>query len=225
MDYNDLYIILVAGGTGTRMGGSMPKQFLEMGNEDVLTHTLRAFVEVCPEAHYIIVIHGDHLERAPLYRDNFPDLQLVFVEGGSTRFESSRAGLSKCPMEGIIFIHDAARPFVSADLIHRLFHSTLEHGCAVPSIPLSSSVRMLEGDKNIAVDRSKMRIIQTPQAFRADWIKDAYVTDELPHFTDDASVLEHFGYRVFLVEGDERNFKITTPEDLEIARCMQSRTS
>ncbi len=216
MSYEDLHIIIAAGGIGRRMQSEVPKQFIDVKDKDILSHTISALSQAAPSTHLVIVMPASHIGRSAHYRESFPDMDMDFVQGGDTRFASSRAGLSICPDSGVVMVHDAARPLVSPALIRRLYERASTMGSAVPVVPIKSSLRKVKNDHSEYADRGQYRLVQTPQAFRADWIHEAYRTEYRPEFTDDARVVEYAGHDIHLVEGDEQNIKITTPLDLHI---------
>lgn len=215
-------VIIVAGGKGLRMGGELPKQFIPIADKPILMHTLEAFYQYDAEIHIILVLPESH--RA--YWDELCDkysfsLTHQITNGGETRFHSVLNGLSFAD-DGLIAIHDGARPFVSAQLIDRCFENARKYQTAIPVIDATDSLREIvnESESRI-VDRSKIKLVQTPQVFTAEVIKKAYETIFKPTFTDDASVVEHAGMNVHLVEGEITNIKVTTPLDLEIAKIIK----
>jgi 2-C-methyl-D-erythritol 4-phosphate cytidylyltransferase len=211
------FAIIVAGGSGSRMKSELPKQFISVGGRPLLMHTLEAFHRYSPGLSIRLVLPESQVpvwqELCEKYPLNLP-YQLVF--GGETRFHSVRNGLLSIePDKGLVAVHDGVRPFVTTDLLARSFRKAREAGTAVTGVPLKDSARRLLPDgTSQAVDRSQYYLIQTPQVFRLDWMRQAFRTDYLPTFTDCASVLEYAGYAIQLVEGAYENIKITTPEDL-----------
>ena len=206
-------VIIVAGGSGRRMGASLPKQFLFLGNEPVLVRTVRAFAgALAGEAH--IAYWRDLAARFDVPRH-------TAVAGGSERFDSVRQGLEAVSDEAeLIAVHDGVRPLASRELILRTFAAARKEGAAVPAVAPADSVRTVDGDASHPLDRSRLRLVQTPQVFRADLLRRAYAADFSPAFTDDASVVEAAGHAVALCEGDRRNLKITAPEDLLCAEAL-----
>lgn len=216
--------IVVAGGSGQRMGTSLPKQFLELGGKPVLLHAIMAFYQAYDDMKVVLVLpdaHRAYAERELRLSDHFP--QLTVVPGGETRFHSVKNGLAEVKGPSVVFVHDGVRPLASTSLIHRCYEAALEHGSAIPAIDLKDSIRELRADGNAAADRSRFKIIQTPQTFLSDVLLPAF---DLPYdslFTDEATVVERLGHKVHLVQGEERNLKITRPEDLVIAEALLDR--
>ncbi len=213
------FVIIVAGGSGLRMGADLPKQFIKIGKLPILMHTLLQFKKYDKAIKTILVLPSSQISfwKELCIQHNFTTTHTI-VEGGETRYHSVQNGLNSIPdTQGLIAIHDGVRMFVSTQGIKNAFDSALVNGSGVLSTPSKDSLRISENGENKAVDRSKYCIIQTPQTFDLKQIKDAF---ELPYqatFTDDASVFENAGHKIHLVEGDYKNIKITTPEDLIIA--------
>ncbi len=222
MNASENYAIIVAGGSGLRMGSDIPKQFLELGGEPVLMHTIRKFHQAIDGIVIKLVLPEAQQEYwSTLCRNYRFELPHEVVNGGASRFQSVRNGLNSIAgISGIVAIHDGVRPFVSWDIIRRSFSVAGEQGNATVAVPLKDSIRVLEKDHSRAVERTAYRIIQTPQTFRLELIKKAFETPELPVFTDDASVLEHAGHMIHLIEGSYENIKITTPEDLILGEAL-----
>lgn len=215
------FVIIVAGGSGTRMGAAIPKQFLNLNGEPVLMHTIRVFFQYDPDCRLIVVLPGSQQEYwAALCAVHHFALPHQVVSGGETRFHSVGNGLARVNSEGIVFIHDGVRPLVSISTVSRCYETALKSGNAIPVLPVNESLRKLEGDRNMAVDRSQFFSVQTPQTFQSAQILDAFGQDYDPAFTDDASVVEKAGYPVHLVDGNRENIKITTPEDLIVAEAF-----
>ncbi len=212
------YAVIVAGGAGKRMGSVLPKQFLLLKNKPVLYYTINAFLQAVPGIHVIIVLPEDHLELGKEIVDGFFDEQQIqLTVGGETRFHSVQNGLKLISEESIIFVHDGVRCLVSTELIQRCYTTALETGSAVPAIECRDSVRMLTEDGNDPVDRTKLRLVQTPQTFHSKILLPAFAIDYKERFTDEANVVEAFGLKVTLVQGEEANIKITNPVDMLIA--------
>lgn len=212
------FVIIVAGGSGSRMGSEIPKQFLELCGKPVLMHTIQVFHEFDPESKIILVLLEDlqHFWKGLCLKHSF-SLQHQVVAGGKIRFHSVLNGLSQIDGEGIVFIHDGVRPLVSKATLDRCLETAQKYGNAIPVLPVTESLRKQEGDQNISVDRSQYFSVQTPQTFRSGQILEAYKQDFDPTFSDDASVAEKAGFPIFMVEGNRENIKITTPSDLIIA--------
>lgn len=216
------YAVIVAGGKGTRMGSSIPKQFLPLLSLPVLCHSVLAFSHTIRDIKIILVAPEDQMDSARTILKSYTgQVDLTIVAGGETRFHSVQNGLKHIKEDGIVFIHDAVRPLISGELIARCFEHTMLHGSAIPSIPVADSMRII-GDDGIshAVNRDKVRIIQTPQTFLTSIIVPAFNREYDPSFTDEATVAEAAGATVHLVEGDKDNIKITTPGDMIIADTL-----
>jgi 2-C-methyl-D-erythritol 4-phosphate cytidylyltransferase len=216
--------IIVAGGSGKRMGASVPKQFLLLKGMPVLCRTIEAFYQADPDMQLIVVLPEDQLDswRMLCIGHGFT-LEHSVVCGGEERFHSVREGLKEVKHEGLVAVHDGVRPLVSVGLIARCLAAAEAHGAAIPVVPVSSSVREVIGDGSRAVDRARLRLVQTPQCFRVPLLRKAF---ELPYdaaFTDEATLVERTGTTVHLVEGEERNIKLTTPLDLRVAEVFLDR--
>lgn len=215
------YAIIVAGGTGTRMGASIPKQFLLLAGKPILQHTIDAFLNAFSDIELIVVLPEVNSEPTSLLKLN--NSRIRITNGGKTRFESVKNGLSLASSESIIFVHDAVRCLVSIELIQRCYDQALEKGTAIPVISSRDSIRWMENDGSKSLDRNRVMLVQTPQVFRSEIILSAFNQQFRESFTDEASVVEGFGYRVDLIQGDENNIKITTPVDLLIAESILAR--
>jgi 2-C-methyl-D-erythritol 4-phosphate cytidylyltransferase len=216
-----LYALIVAGGTGERMKSEIPKQFIEIAGKPILMHTIEKFREFDGSIEIITVLPENQLrfwsELQEKYSFSVPH---TLVKGGKTRFDSVRNGLGFIYEPGLVAIHDGVRPFVSIETIRRCFEMAERLGNAVPVISPSDSLRIVAENGNEPVDRTKIKLIQTPQVFRTELIRYAYRQDYIPEFTDDAIVLERTGAKINLVEGNRENIKITNPEDLLIAGAL-----
>jgi 2-C-methyl-D-erythritol 4-phosphate cytidylyltransferase len=214
------YAIIVAGGTGTRMGSTTPKQFLLLNDKPILYHTLKIFLEAYPDIQIILVLPEEFTDLGREIIDAYFDYSKIQITaGGDTRFESVKKGLALVDKESIVFVHDAVRCLVTTDLIHRCYENAVRIGSAVPAIRSKDSVRLLneEENDNEVVDRSKVVFVQTPQTFHSRILLPAFQIDYKERFTDEATVVEAFGLKIALVEGEENNIKITRPIDLLIA--------
>lgn len=215
--------VIVAGGSGSRMGKEIPKQFLLINNKAILLHTITAFVDAYPDIRIILVLHADYWEytRQILQESNVHH-PIEFVRGGITRFESVKNGLARVVDEEIVFVHDAVRCLVSSQLIRKCADTALEYGSAIPVIPVRDSLRKWEKNTGYthAVSRQDLYIVQTPQTFKSEIILKATQMDDDASFTDEATVVESMGLSVHLIEGEEKNIKITFPEDLRYAAWM-----
>lgn len=212
------YAIIVAGGSGTRMGASVPKQFLLLAGKPILQHTIEAFLNAFPDMELIVVLPEVNNEIVSSL--NLNNNRIRTVKGGQTRFGSVKNGLGLTSSESIIFVHDAVRCLVSVELIRRCYEQALQKGTAIPVISCRDSIRWMENDGSKALDRNRVMLVQTPQVFRSDIILSAFSQEFKESFTDEASVVEGFGFRVDLIKGEENNIKITTPIDLLIAESL-----
>ncbi len=212
--------IIVAGGSGRRMQNAVPKQFLELKGLPVLMHTLQAFHNYSGTIRIILVLPENNfsLWEELVQKYNFKIPHKV-CPGGSTRTQSVRNGLKFVEDEDLVAIHDGVRPFVSKEVLVRAYQGAEAHGNAISAVDLKDSIRLVdESGRSKAVNRSKYRIIQTPQVFKGTLIKKAYSSlTVIESFTDDASLVEKLGFDIHLVEGDYSNLKITTQEDLILA--------
>lgn len=215
------YALIVAGGKGTRIKSSLPKQFIEINGKPILLHTLEAFYRYSEKVSIVLVLPEDDfaLWEKICKKFNF-NKPLLLQKGGETRFQSVRNGLDQMTGEGLVAIHDGVRPLVSEDIIGASFRLAAIHQCAVAAVRLKESIRMTDQDNTKAVDRSRFRMIQTPQTFNLQLIKKAYLIKEDPSLTDDASVAERAGHLISLFEGSYENIKVTTAEDLVIAEAL-----
>lgn len=213
------YAVIVAGGIGKRMHSELPKQFMLLLGKPVLYYTLKAFLEAFPDMVVILVLPEEHIEKGKEIVDAYFDPDRVrFTVGGETRFHSVRNGVSMIEEESIIFVHDGVRCLVTPQLIRYCYDSALLLGSAVPAVPLKDSVRMLTETSTVAVDRSRLRFIQTPQTFHSKILLPAMQHIEFKEkFTDEATVVEAYGIELHLMEGEETNIKITQPVDMMLA--------
>lgn len=217
--------IIVAGGSGTRFGAALPKQFLELGGKPVLMRTIEAFGEKRDGSFDVIVtLPANQMElwRSLCEKYAFTVPHCV-VPGGETRWHSVKNALDSIdnPVDvDLIAVHDGVRPLVTADLICRCLKTACQCGSAIPVVMLNDSVRQVGEQGNHALDRSTLRAVQTPQVFNAQLLIEAYQQPYDPTFTDDASVVERNGHSVTLVEGDSKNLKITRPMDLALAEML-----
>ncbi len=215
------YAVIVAGGNGTRMLSSIPKQFMILADLPILMHTIKAFFNIDASIVIILALPASQIYfwKQLCIKYNFT-IDHQIVEGGATRFHSVKNALAQINEDSIIAIHDGVRPLVPAHVILEAFEVAATKDTAIPSIPINESIRMIENDKNRAVNRTQYRIIQTPQCFSSTVLKNAYKQEFQDAFTDDASVVEAMGSVINLIEGDRRNIKITTSEDLLIAESF-----
>jgi 2-C-methyl-D-erythritol 4-phosphate cytidylyltransferase len=215
-------VIIVAGGTGTRMQLKTAKQFLPIAGRPVILHTLDAFREYDPEMQIIIVLFKDLFsDFHGLLKEYNYHLDFDLTAGGEERFHSVKNGLEKVRAEvELVAVHDAVRPLVSTNTIARTFEDAEKSGAAIPAVPVVDTIRELNENESITLTRSKLRAVQTPQCFKVDLLKSAYNAEYNPVFTDDASVVEAAGHEISIVEGNRTNIKITTREDLLIAEAL-----
>ncbi|MEO7307070.1 MAG: 2-C-methyl-D-erythritol 4-phosphate cytidylyltransferase [Ferruginibacter sp.] len=217
------FAIIVAGGTGSRMNNTTPKQFLLLKGKPVLYYTINSFLQAYNDLQIILVLPEDHTAAGQEVIDAFFDYDRIqLAVGGRTRFHSVQSGLQLVNEESMIFIHDAVRCLVSVDLIRRCYEAAIENGSAIPVIDSKDSVRLVTADDNEALERAAVKLVQTPQTFHSKILLPAYQIDYKDKFTDEATVVEAFGLKVKLVEGEENNFKITRPVDLVIAEHLLS---
>jgi 2-C-methyl-D-erythritol 4-phosphate cytidylyltransferase len=216
-----LYAVIVAGGSGKRMGADIPKQFLELAGKPVLMHTIERFKTFDDSIEIVTVLPENQLRHWTELQEKYSfTVPNTLVKGGKSRFFSVRNGLEFVNVPGLVAIHDGVRPLVTIDTIKRCFETAEKMGNAIPVIPPSDTLRMITETGNSPISRLNVRQVQTPQVFSTDLIKKAYLQDYLPEFTDDATVLEKTGVKINLVEGNRENIKITNPEDLIIARSL-----
>lgn len=212
------YAIIVAGGSGTRMGGILPKQFMLLRDKPVLYYTLKTFIEAYDDLQVILVLPVDYTDMGQEIIDAFFDKDRIRITaGGDTRFQSVKNGLALVEEESVVFVHDGVRCLLTKDLIHRCYLQAVETGTAIPAIPSKDSIRFITEEGNTAFDRNKVMLIQTPQTFHSKIIVPAFQIDYKDKFTDEATVAEAYGMKVSLVEGEETNIKITRPVDLLLA--------
>jgi 2-C-methyl-D-erythritol 4-phosphate cytidylyltransferase len=211
------YAVIVAGGSGTRMGGEVPKQFQLLKGKPVLWYTLKAFIDAYDDMQIILVLPENHLELGQQIANEFPLNRIRFTTGGETRFHSVKNGLRLVDAHSLVFVHDGVRCLVTPQLIRRCGEAALEKDNAIPSVAAIETIRIQTGDGNEPIDRNRVRVIQTPQTFFSNVIKQAFEQSYEESFTDEASVVEKMGIRINLIEGERPNIKITTPIDLLVA--------
>lgn len=215
------HVIIVAGGTGSRMRSDIPKQFLKINQTPIIVLSIQQFISFDPKINVVIAVHKDFQSHlTSILKKYFSNKKITVVLGGETRFHSVKNALSAIDeTSGIIGIHDAARPFVSVEVIKNCYSIAAKKGNAIPAITLSESVRKVSVHQNKAVNRNDYKVIQTPQCFKTALIKKAFQKKYSTKFTDDATVLESIGEHINLVEGNFENIKITNPNDLIIAKA------
>ena len=227
------YVVVMAAGSGTRMGADKPKQFLELGGKYILRRTIETFVSACPDITVITVLPESYMQfwRDYCYRTKFICPQ-VLVKGGFTRFHSVRNALARVPEGALVAVHDGVRPLVTEDLIRRAFDKAEAAGSAVPVMPCIDTMKVLQkkvwedGSESYSAlpgaeaDRSVLYGAQTPQTFHSELLKAAYGQAYDTAFTDDASVVEKYGKTISYINGERLNFKITTQDDLVLAEAV-----
>ncbi|NSW94532.1 MAG: 2-C-methyl-D-erythritol 4-phosphate cytidylyltransferase [Bacteroidales bacterium] len=215
------YVLIMAAGSGSRFGAEIPKQFHELAGKPVVMHAIQQFLNWRNDIEIIIVLPAGYLtywkNLTAKYSFNVPH---SVTEGGATRFLSVRNGLALTGDDGLVAVHDGVRPLVSTDTITRCFETAEKYGSAVPVINPADTVRLETEQSSTTFDRNRVKLVQTPQVFRADIIRKAYMQDYNPGFTDDATVVEKSGIAIHLVEGNRENIKITNPEDLAVAGAL-----
>jgi len=221
------YAIIVAGGTGKRMGSNIPKQFLLIKNKPLIYYSIKTFYDAFDDLQIILVLPVSYMDRGEEIIDGYFDKERIRITaGGDSRFQSVKNGLKLVEDESIVFVHDAVRCLVSRDLVSRCHEVALQTGSAIPVVLSKDSVRLVNEDSNEPLDRTKIALVQTPQTFHSKIIIPAYQIDHKDKFTDEATVVEAYGLKVSLVEGEEENIKITKPLDLIIAeKILESRAS
>lgn len=229
------YVIIMAAGSGTRMGADKPKQFLELGGKAILQKTIEVFLEACPGIKVITVLPEQFIEywRNYCYERNFICPQIL-VKGGITRFHSVRNALARVPEGAVVGVHDGVRPLVSPGLVARMYAEAEKAPALIPVVPCVDTMKVLEkkmgpdGSEALAaipgaaVDRSLLYGAQTPQIFHSELLKSAYSLPYDTAFTDDASVVEKYGKSLSYIMGERLNIKITTQNDLVLARAVMS---
>ncbi|MCY7291663.1 MAG: 2-C-methyl-D-erythritol 4-phosphate cytidylyltransferase [Ferruginibacter sp.] len=222
------YAIIVAGGNGTRMNNATLKQFLLLKGKPVLYYAINTFLETYDDCKVILVLPEEYVGVGQEIIDAFFDYKRIqIIVGGRTRFHSVQNGLALVDEEdSVIFVHDAVRPLLTASLINRCYDAVSEFGTAIPIINCKDSVRIITENGNEAVERTTIKLVQTPQAFHGKILLPAFFgIDYKDKFTDEASVVEAFGLKVSLVEGEDENIKITNPADLLIAELIMSKSA
>lgn len=215
------YALIVAGGKGLRMGTDLPKQFLPIGGKPVLMHTLEAFYRYSSEIQLILVLpHSQQDYWRELCAKYDFTLPHRVADGGETRFHSVKNGLAVIQEDGLVAVHDGVRPFVSQDVIARCYELAETGKAVVPVVGVVETVRQINENGSVTVDRERYKLVQTPQTFDVGLLKKAYEQSYTSAFTDDASVVEALGVSVCLTEGNRENVKITTPFDLKLAEFL-----
>ncbi len=218
------FVVIVAGGSGVRMGGDIPKQFLDLEGKPILLRTVEAFLKLPFSVEIILVLPSDCIEMwEQICKQEDMHRECKIVQGGITRFHSVKNALKYVPEGALVAVHDGVRPFVPAEMICSLFNKAEECGAVIPVIHPIDSMRHLTPDgSSIHIKREEYVFIQTPQVFDSNIILNAYNQPYSPFFTDDASVVEKAGHAISLAEGSHLNIKITTKEDLVLAKAILS---
>lgn len=212
------YAIVVAGGAGKRMGANLPKQFMLLKEKPLLYYTLKAFLESYADLQIILVLPLDYTDMGQEIIDAYFDKSRIRITaGGDSRFQSVKNGLALVEDESIIFVHDGVRCLLSQDLIYRCYNQAEAIGTAIPAISSRDSIRLITEEGNVAFERNHVMQVQTPQTFHSKILLPAFQIDYKDKFTDEATVVEAYGIKVSLVQGEENNIKITRPLDLLIA--------
>ncbi|MBN8851432.1 MAG: 2-C-methyl-D-erythritol 4-phosphate cytidylyltransferase [Sphingobacteriales bacterium 50-39] len=224
------YAVIVAGGSGQRMGTQVPKQFLLLHGKPVLWYTLKIFLEAYEDMDIILVAPEEHMETArTMVHATGAAHRIRTVAGGATRFHSVYNGLQIIRSsaggrddgaereEAVVFVHDGVRCLLSAELVHSCYEQAVRLGSAIPVVDSKDSIRVVTGEESVSVDRSRVKLVQTPQTFLSSVLLPAYSQPYQESFTDEASVVEANGGKVSLIEGEANNIKITTPTDLIVA--------
>ena len=213
--------IIVAGGSGKRLGGPVPKQFQTVKGRPLLMWTIEAFHAADPDMALIVVLPREHFDiwKALCMGHRF-FIKHEVVAGGEQRWHSVKAGSEKVEGDGLVAVHDGVRPLVSADLIKRCFAAAGEKAAAIPVVPVVPSIRETTVEGSKALDRSRLLAVQTPQCFHADLLRKAFEQPYETTFTDEATLVERLGMKVALVEGEENNIKVTTAVDMKVAELL-----
>jgi 2-C-methyl-D-erythritol 4-phosphate cytidylyltransferase len=210
--------VIVAGGIGTRMNNTVPKQFLLLKHKPVLFYTIDTFLKAYDDLQIILVLPEEHVAAGQEIIDAFFNYDRITITiGGRTRFHSVQNGLALIEEESIVFVHDAVRCLLSVALIHRCYEAAIEYGSAIPVVDSKDSVRIVTNEDNAAIERTQVKLVQTPQTFHSKILLPAFNIDYKDKFTDEATVVEAFGLKVQLVDGEADNIKITTPMDIIVA--------
>ena len=213
---NKIGVIIVAGGSGSRMKSNTPKQFIAINGKPLLQYTIDRFFNWNPNIDLVLVLPETEIDTwKNLVAKNKYSMNYRICGGGKERFDSVKNGLDLLENE-LIMIHDGVRPFVSDPTLDRCLDTVNSSGSAIPVVPLVDSIRKITNDTSQPVDRTSLRLIQTPQCFKKEWLKKAYQQSFSVDFTDDASVIQKAGFPINLVEGNRENIKITTIDDLKL---------
>lgn len=219
---NNIGVIIVAGGSGQRMGSNIPKQFLNIKGRPILMYTIERFFNYNPKIKIVVVLPENQIDYwKELCTKHSFSIEHKIIKGGATRFGSVQNGLSEITNCELIAIHDGVRPLVSKETIQRCFDDAAKYGNAIPVVPATESIRIADNDgTNKAIDRAMVKLVQTPQIFNKEILSKSHTQTYRPIFTDDASVAEFAGYKMHLTDGNRENIKITTPDDLLYAEAL-----
>lgn len=214
-------VVIVAGGKGERMGTNVPKQFLELKGIPILMHTIKNFYHLDKNFSFRLVLPKPQIDLwMDLCNKHKFQIPLDIFEGGKNRFQSVTNGIANLPGNSLVAIHDGVRPLVNHTTIKNCFFAAEQFGAAIPVVSPFESIRYRDKNESKPVDRSKYVLIQTPQVFKSEILSRAYNTEYKEWFTDDASVVEHAGHKIHLIEGNRENIKITSPIDIKIAEAL-----
>jgi 2-C-methyl-D-erythritol 4-phosphate cytidylyltransferase len=218
------YAIILAGGTGSRMKGDLPKQFLMLNGKPLITYSVEAFYQSDPAIQLVVAVHPDYFAAWDKVQSGYlSHIPVRMTGGGETRFHSVKNGLNLILEDGMVAVHDAARSMADSGFISQLFAEAEMQGSAVPGIPVNDTVRMLENGISRQLNREDLRAIQTPQVYRVSELKRAYEIPFRPAFTDDASVMEEAGFPLHITSGRTYNLKVTGEEDFLLAGLLLAR--
>lgn len=215
------YAVIVAGGSGQRMGAEIPKQFFLLKGKPLLQYTIQSFLHAFDDMNIILVLPLAHIAKGhEIIKQMNAEQSVQITAGGETRFQSVKNGLTYITHPSIVFVHDGVRCLVSQELIKKCYEQAMVKSSAIPAVAATDSIRIDEGDSHYTIDRNKIRIIQTPQTFQSEILAEAFKQKYKPAFTDEATVVEAEGKEVFLIEGEYNNLKVTRPIDLCIAEQL-----
>ncbi|MBR3766018.1 MAG: 2-C-methyl-D-erythritol 4-phosphate cytidylyltransferase [Muribaculaceae bacterium] len=219
MNAQHIYNIIVAAGSGSRFGAALPKQYCLMNGRPVLMHTIENMRVALPDSHIVLVLNKDFVDYWAELCEQYSFESPCVVVGGDSRWQSVKNAIDTIPDDAeVITVHDGARPIVDRMMVERLIAALNDAPGAIPVVSVTDSLRQVNEQGSVPVDRALYKAVQTPQVFQAEKLIEAYSLPFTPTFTDDASVMAAMGYEVALVEGDTYNIKITNPIDIEIAQ-------
>lgn len=218
-----VYAVIVAGGTGSRMNATIPKQLMLIEDKPIIYHCISAFLAATANINFVVVCHADFKTDIMNALKDFAKANISFCTGGNTRYESVQLGLQLCADDSIVLVHDAVRCLASPTLINAIINNAMQYGNAIPFIDVKDSMRIVDNKGNRAIDRDCLKIVQTPQGFKTNIIKPIFKQVYQSNFTDEATVCELSGIDIHLIEGEETNIKITYPTDLIFASSVLSK--